>query len=275
MTSVASHRQSFRGSEGTISACAWPNPQARCVVVIAHGYGEHIGRYEHVAQRLIAAGAAVWGPDHRGHGRSDGEPVLVTDFERVVDDLHQVVAMGRQAHPGLPIVLIGHSMGGMIAARYAQRFGGELAGLVLSGPAVGHLQSVEQLLAQPQIPDTPIDPAVLSRDPAVGEAYAKDPLVYHGSFKRPTILAVRTVLAAIEAGPGFGTLPTLWIHGSDDQLVSLAGARAGLAKLRGTDFTERIYEGARHEVFNETNRDQVLNDVCTFIARVTKPRPPS
>jgi alpha-beta hydrolase superfamily lysophospholipase len=248
----------------------WQNPQARHVVVIAHGYGEHIGRYEHVAQRLVVSGASVWGPDHLGHGRSDGERVLVRDFAHVVDDLQHVVSMARETHPGLPVVLIGHSMGGMIAARYAQRYGRELVGLILSGPALGRLDAVEQLLALPQIPDTPIDPAVLSRDPAVGEAYAQDPLVHHGPFKRPTLEAMRSVLTAINASPGFGDLPTLWLHGSDDKLVPVDGVRAGLAQLRGTDFSERIYEGARHEVFNETNQAEVLDEVCGFIDRATR-----
>jgi alpha-beta hydrolase superfamily lysophospholipase len=270
--STAARTQRFHGRTGMISLCTWHNPHPRCLIVISHGYGEHIGRYEHVAQRLVAAGASVWGPDHLGHGQSDGERVLVIDFEHLVDDVQQVVSLARQAHPDLPVVLIGHSMGGMIAARSAQRFGHELAGLVLSGPALGRLDAVEQLLAQPQIPNTPIDPAVLSRDPAVGEAYANDPLVYHGPFKRATVQAMRAVLSAIDAGPGFGALPTLWVHGSDDQLVPLAGTRAGLAKLRGSDFTERIYAGARHEVFNETNRDEVLSEVCSFMSRVASGR---
>jgi len=262
--------ESFQGSEGTISVRVWPNPSARHAVVIAHGYGEHIGRYEHVALRLVARGASVWGPDHLGHGHSDGERVVVRDFEHLVDDLHHVVSMARAAHPMFPIVLIGHSMGGMIAARYAQRFGPELAGLILSGPAIGRVESVEQILALPEIPDVPIDPAVLSRDPAVGEAYANDPLVYHGPFKRATLEAFRATLAAIEAGPGFGALPTLWVHGSDDKLAPVADARTGLAKLRGIDFTARVYEGAQHEVFNETNQAEVLDEICNFIKRVTR-----
>ncbi len=178
--------------------------------------------------------------------------------------------MAQESHHELPVVLIGHSMGGMIAARYAQRHDRGLAGLVLSGPALGRLEAVEQLLALPQIPDVPIDPAVLSRDLAVGEAYASDPLVYHGPFKRQTLEAIRTTLVAIAAGPGFGELPTLWFHGTDDRLVPIESARAGLAKLRGTVFTERTYEGARHEVFNETNQAEVMGSVCDFIDRVTR-----
>jgi len=258
MADVTGRIETFPGSEGTVSVRVWRNPSTRHVVVIAHGYGEHIGRYEHVADRLFRNGATVWGPDHLGHGRSDGERALVRDFEHVVDDLHHVVSMAGAAHPNLPIVLIGHSMGGMIAVRYAQRFGQELAGLVLSGPAIGRLEGIELILA------------VLSRDPTVGEAYARDPLVYHGPFKRPTLEAFRATRAAIEAGPGFGALPTLWVHGSDDKLAPLADVRAGLAKLRGIDFTAHVYEGAEHEVFNETNQTEVLDEVCAFVKRVTR-----
>jgi alpha-beta hydrolase superfamily lysophospholipase len=270
MTQAICRIESFQGSEGKVSLRVWPNPQAHHVVVIAHGYGEHTGRYEHVAQRLVAAGASVWAPDHLGHGRSDGERVLVRDFEHVVDDLQRVVSMARGTHPSLPVVLIGHSMGGLIATRYAQRYGRGLAGLVLSGAAVGRLPGIEPLRSLPQIPDEPIDPDVLSRDPAVGAAYASDPLVYHGSFKRPTLEAMHAALAAIDAGPGFGTLPTLWLHGGDDKLVPVEASRVGFAKLRGTDFTERVYDGARHEVFNETNQAEVLDAVCNFIDRVTR-----
>jgi alpha-beta hydrolase superfamily lysophospholipase len=265
----------IQGSEGQISVRVWPNPTARRLVVIAHGYGEHIARYEHVSAALVARGATVWGPDHLGHGHSAGERVLIRDVEHMVDDLHQVVTMAR-ARANLPVVLIGHSMGGMIATRYAQRHAATLAGLVLSGPAIGGLTLVQQLLATAVIPDTPIDPTVLSRDPAVQRAYADDPLVYHGPFKRPTLEAFRAALAAIDAGPGFGPLPTLWLHGEDDQLVPIAATRAAIAKLRGADFSERVYAGARHEVFNETNRAEVLDEVCAFVDRAAvtgRPRP--
>src|SRR5258705_8666162 len=153
----------------------WSAAQPRSSVLIAHGYGEHAGRYEHVAQRFVDdLGAAVYAPDHRGHGRTDGATGLVEDGEGITADLHDVADTARAEHPGLPIALIGHSMGGLIAARYAQRFGDELSALVLSTPAIGRNEAFDQLLAMDPIPDIPIDPAVLSRDPAVGEAYAAD-----------------------------------------------------------------------------------------------------
>jgi alpha-beta hydrolase superfamily lysophospholipase len=255
------------GTQGRLFVHVWPNPEARYVALIAHGYGEHAGRYGHVADGLVAAGAAVYAPDHHGHGRSDGEQALVEDVDRVVDDLHLVYGQATDAHPGLPVVLIGHSMGGLIAARYAQRFGDGLAALVLSGPAVGGNPDLIALLALDPIPDIPIDPAVLSRDPEVGRAYAEDPLVYHGPFKRTTLEALGAAIALVGAGGTFRSLPTLWIHGEEDALIPLEHTRPAMDVLRGDKLEEKIYLGARHEIFNEINGDEVIGDVVSFIDR--------
>jgi alpha-beta hydrolase superfamily lysophospholipase len=263
-------RTTINGSEGEVSVRVWDNPAASRIVVIAHGYGEHIGRYEHVADALVQRGAVVYGPDHLGHGRSDGEQVVVTDFERVVDDLQRVVELAREQHPGLPVALIGHSMGGLIATRYAQRHGGELAGMVLSGPAVGLAPVIQGWLAEPELPADPIDLAVLSRDPAVGEAYAADPLVWHGGWKRPTLEAFVKADEAIAAGLGFGALPVYYVHGQADELVPLMLAQPVVQRLRGDDFTERVVPEARHEVFNETDRDETIGAVADFVDRVTQ-----
>jgi alpha-beta hydrolase superfamily lysophospholipase len=257
------------GSEGAIDAHVWDNANAERIVVIAHGYGEHMGRYEHVAALLVERGAVVYGPDHLGHGTSEGPRALVTDFERVVDDLHGVMGNVRERQPDLPVVLIGHSMGGLIAIRYAQRHGDGLAGLVLSAPVAGLGAVFREWLAAPELPNDPIDVAVLSRDPAVGEDYANDPLVYHGGWQRPTLEAFATACEAVDAGPGFGDLPTYYVHGEADALVPLVAARPAVERLQGSDFTERIVPGARHEVFNETDKNDTLGLVAAFVERVT------
>ncbi|MEV0622467.1 lysophospholipase [Nonomuraea sp. NPDC050404] len=262
-----SREHTFTGVKGRNTVREWPRDLPRYLALLVHGYGEHIGRYEYVADRLVGHGAAVHGLDHMGHGRSEGDRVLVTDFEDVVTDVHTMAEQAAAGHPGVPVVLIGHSMGGMIAARYAQRYGSELAALVLSGPVIGEWAVVPQLLAFEEPPEVPIDPDTLSRDPSVGAAYADDPLVWHGAFKRPTLEAFATALDTIAKGGTFGALPTLWVHGDDDQLVPLPGSRGGIEAVRGGDLTERIYPGARHEVFNETNKDEVLDDVTSFIDR--------
>jgi alpha-beta hydrolase superfamily lysophospholipase len=135
------------------------------------------------ADFLSGRGAVVVGPDHLGHGRSGGERVLITDYELVADDLHSVITRATERYPGLPLVLVGHSMGGMIGARYAQLHGREPAGLVLSGPVLGSWTAVTDLLELDEIPDDPLDVSTLSRDPGVGEAYNDDELVWHGPFK--------------------------------------------------------------------------------------------
>jgi alpha-beta hydrolase superfamily lysophospholipase len=244
----------------------WSADDPRCIVLIAHGYGEHAGRYEHVAQRLVDdLGAAVYAPDHRGHGRTDGATGLVEDGEAITSDLHDVADAARAEHPSLAVALIGHSMGGLIATRYAQRYGSELAALVISSPAIADNAGFRQLLQMDPIPEIPIDPAVLSRDPAVGEAYAADELVYHGPFQRTTLEQLFAGVDRVASGPSFGDLPTLWIHGSDDQLVPLELTRPAIEHVRGSNFTERIYADGRHESFNEINRDAVLDDVVAFL----------
>lgn len=259
------------GHGGRLVARTWEGDGSPShAVLLAHGYGEHVGRYEHVAGALVANGAVVHAVDHVGHGRSEGERVLIADFDAVVDDLHEVDRRARAEHPDLPVVLVGHSMGGLIAARYAQRYGDSLAALVLSGPLVGRWEAAAALLALPEMPDVPLDSSTLSRDPEVGKAYDSDLLVWHGPFRRTTVEAIERALAAVQEGPSLGSLPLLWAHGADDQLVPLGGTRSGIEHLRGERYVERIYPEARHEIFNEINADEVLSDVTAFIDEVLR-----
>ena len=269
MPCVESLEFSYDGASGRRAARSWSDPGSppTHVVVLSHGYGEHIGRYEHVAEALVANGAVVYAVDHLGHGRSEGERVLLADLEEVVSDLHVLDETARAQHPGLPVALIGHSMGGLIAARYAQRYGDSLAAAVLSGPVIGQTTVAHALLALEAMPEDPLDPSVLSRDPAVGAAYQDDPLVWHGPFKRPTVEAMVRAADAVQSGPSLGPLPLLWIHGVEDQLVAMENSRGGIEHLKGEVVEQHLYAGARHEVFNETNRAEVLADVTDFLNR--------
>jgi alpha-beta hydrolase superfamily lysophospholipase len=261
-----SREWTYDGRHGTLVARTWSGPDRPThVVVLAHGYGEHVGRYERVADALVGNGGVVYAVDHAGHGKSEGERVLVHDFEDVVTDLHTLDETARREHPGLPVVLLGHSMGGLIAARYAQRYPGTLAALILSSPVLGRWDAVSQLLALEEIPDLPLDVTTLSRDATVGEVYAADPLVWHGPFKRTTLEALERGLETITSGPDVGNLPLMWIHGVEDQLVPIEASRAGIAHLRGSRFVERTYPQARHELFNEVNADEVIAEVTAFV----------
>ncbi len=116
--------------------------------------------------------------------------------------------------------------------------------------------------------DQPLDVTALSRDPAVGEAYAVDPLVWHGAWKRPTIAALGHAQEAVDRGPTFAELPLLWIHGTEDPLVPIAFVRPAIERLRGADFTAHEHAGGRHEVFNEIDRERAIDVLCTFVERV-------
>jgi alpha-beta hydrolase superfamily lysophospholipase len=256
---------SITGARGNVCIRRWDTTNPQRIVIMAHGIGEHSGRYEHVAQRLAADGAVVYAPDHHGHGRSDGERGVVSDIEVLVDDLAAVLALAQARHPGLPSAMLGHSLGGIVVTRLVQRGDHGLSALVLSGPAIGGNPAFEGLLAMDPIPDIPIDPAILSRDPEVGEAYASDPLVYHGPLSRATLEAIFAAVGAIADGPGLGTLPTLWIHGEEDGLAPLAATRLAIERIRGDQLEEQIYPGARHEVLNEINREDVLDEVASFL----------
>jgi alpha-beta hydrolase superfamily lysophospholipase len=264
---MAAESFEMEGARGALSVHHWRDGAARYVVLLAHGLGEHARRYDHVAARLVADGGEVYAPDHYGHGGSDGERAVVDDLAAMVEDLRAVAVRVGAKQAAIPMVLVGHSMGAVIAARYAQLHGDELAALVLSGPPLGDNPALAALLDMDPFPDVPIDPAVLSRDPAVGAAYAADPLVYHGPLTLTTLQGIFAGVEAVAQGGELGELPTLWIHGEVDELAPLEPARAAIAHLRGRHFEEKVYPQARHEIFNETNKDEVIEDVLAFIHR--------
>lgn len=260
----------IQGHKGELAVYCWPVKQPRFLALLVHGYGEHLGRYHHVADKLGECGGYVFGPDHTGHGLSQGERALIEDVDAVVDDVHKAVFTLRSQFADLPLVVIGHSMGGMIATRYVQRHPDSISALVLSGPLLGQRTAITDLAALETIPDTPLDTRTLSRDPAVGAAYQADTLVWHGPFKRPTLNALQDALVRINGGANVGALPLLWMHGSDDQLVLLAETQPAIDKLRGSVFDAEIWPGARHEIFNETNKQQVIKRMTDFIRSTLK-----
>lgn len=169
-------------------------------------------------------------------------------------------------------MLIGHSLGGLIATRYALGLGLGLAALVLSGPVVGGNLALAGLLAPDDIPPMPIDPSVRSPDPAVGQAYATDPLVVHGPLPRQLIEESDAVVEVVGQGGNLGTVPAPWRHGSEDQLTLLEPTRQALARISGPALTTRIHLGARHEVIDGTNSDEVLQDLIGFLRVVRSGR---
>ncbi|GAA4482527.1 monoacylglycerol lipase [Rhodococcus olei] len=273
---MAHTQGSFTGNHGTrIDYDIWtPDGDPVAILVLAHGFGEHARRYDHVVERLLQVGLVVYAPDHRGHGRSGGKRVELKEWSDFTDDLHRVFDIARAAHPGLPVYLLGHSMGGAIALDYALDHQSDLAGLILSGPAVdvttgvpGVVVALGKIIGKyvPGLPVQALDANLVSRDPKVVAAYNADPLVHHGKvpagIARGMIVNAETLPARL---PSL-RLPLLLLHGEQDGLANVNGSRM-IASTAGTkDLTYKEYPGLYHEVFNEPEQDQVLGDVVEWL----------
>ena len=250
-----------------------PQGTPRGVVHIAHGMGEHARRYDRVAQALVRAGFAVYADDHRASGRTGAEgPGLGNlgprGMEGALAALHAVTVFAAEQEPGVPVILLGHSWGSMLAQREADRWGTELAGLVLSGST---LMVPEYLQVLGGDPNGPFAPPVtpydwLSRDTAEVQKYIDDPWCgFEVAFEVPLLLELAGAPQP-SVPPG---LPVLVMNGSQDTVGGFSGGGAALAKayegLGLTDVTYLRYEGGRHELFNETNRDEVLADLVAWL----------
>jgi alpha-beta hydrolase superfamily lysophospholipase len=247
----------------------------RAVVVISHGAGEHSGRYERVAVPLAGLGYPVYALDHRGHGRSGGRRALVDRIDNAAADLDVLIDRARGEHPQAPLFLLGHSLGGTIALRYALGHQEKLDGLILSGPVAAiELPPAPLRLAARALSATvpglgvlAVDPAVVSRDPAEVEAYRTDPLVHHGKLPVRTVAEIAAATEAFPEQVGSLTLPLLLVHGSEDRLAPVQGSRMVYERASSQDKTLEIYEGFFHEVLNEPleDRERVLADIVAWL----------
>jgi lysophospholipase len=259
----------------TIFWQTWQPPSPpQAVVVIAHGAGEHSGRYAHVAARLVSEGYAVYALDHQGHGRSEGTRALLTRMHRAVADLDSLISLAAQAQPGADIFLLGHSMGGTISVRYAIEHQDRLRGLILSGPlaaleaAPRPLRLLVRVLSAtaPAVPVLAVDATLVSRDPAVVNAYVTDPLVHHGKLPARTIAEIAGAVESFPAAVESITIPTLIAYGTADRLCPPAGSLMLHRRIGAQDKTLKAYEGLYHEILNEPEQDTVLDDVCGWLA---------
>jgi alpha-beta hydrolase superfamily lysophospholipase len=261
---------------------AWlPSELARAIVVIVHGISEHSARYAHVGTRLAGARFASYAADHRGHGRTDGRRANIERMDLLVDDLGSFVRFAVDRHPGLPVFMVGHSLGGLIALQYATEPVTLLDGLVLSGPAVQVTvgSAVQRRLAgalSALVPDlgvAALDAAEkISRDPEVVRAYQNDPLVYRGKIKARTGAETLATLDALPARLPRLSMPLLLLHGTDDQICAPGGSAMVLDGVSSPDKTLHRYEGLYHEVFNEPEQDRVLTDLVHWIEEHLPPR---
>lgn len=249
----------------------WQNPSIphRSTFVVAHGLGEHSGRYAHLARWFSARGATVYAIDHRGHGLSGGQRGHTDSLETLIADLDLLVTRAR-TETGEPLVLIGHSWGGLIAIAYAMQHPDRIERAVFSAPVLKvkaqvpgwkrALARVAPVVAPRLSFRTGIETAAVSRDPDVVGRYRTDPLVHD----RITPMANRATFDRGEEFIGRAaelTVPFLLLHGGDDRIIDPEGSRRFFARATAPGRALRIYPGLYHEIFNEPEQEQVFRDI--------------
>jgi acylglycerol lipase len=233
-----------------------PSSNQRGILLIAHGFAEHSGRYTNLVDYFVPRGWAVYALDHRGHGKSDGARVQVERFSDYVDDLKIYFDIVRKDNPGKKIFLVGHSMGSAIAILYTSKYQNELAGLVTSG---GGIDKPGNQSSSPQAEGQPLGTSFLSRDPEVIKAYENDPLVYRG----PIPTGLRGMMSEISNAAPIIRIPALIMAGN--AVADGTRSQVLFEALGSKDKTLKLYDGLRHEIFNEPEHIQVISDMAVWL----------
>ncbi len=272
-----------RRSESTITTSdgvslrriTWlPDGEITGLVVLVHGLGEHVGRYDHVAAAFNAEGIALSGADHRGHGRSEGLRGHVDGFGQYTADLHRVVEAFQKEHPGLPTVMFGHSMGGLITLSYnldVEAHG--LVGFVVSNPQLGlafeppKIKALAGRLLSRLLPrlrlDNELNTADLSRIPEEVAKYENDPLVHRWVSTRWFTSANRA-MERVNGNPQGLTAPVMFLLGDSDRICSAVAAR-DFAERVGTNAGVKSWPASYHEPVKDLDRDEYISTLVTWV----------
>ena len=272
--SIRRTEEPLTGSRGNLLfRREWSPPQPDRALLLVHGLADHSGRYDHVGAWFAERGCVVHAYDQQGHGRSTGTPGHLRRFSDLLDDLDVVLRFVQARHPGLPVFLVGHSMGGLVVTAFARERHPKVAGVVTSGAAlrikgisrakIFTTRILSRLLPRLRF-DAQIDAAGLSRDPEVVSGYRKDPLV----FQKMTLSFARELFTAIEGaagGAGDVQLPMLLLHGDADPICPVGASRDFFDRLAVAERRLETYPGLLHEIFNEPERRTVFDDLLGWV----------
>ncbi|MEM7084318.1 MAG: lysophospholipase [Pseudomonadota bacterium] len=282
---MSSHTDTLAGVGGALHYQDWrPDGVVRAVLVIVHGAAEHGGRYAPLAEQAVARGMAVATVDLPGHGQSDGARCSVAHMNVFVDAVQRADATIRQRVKDAmvdsasatqpPYFLLGHSMGGLVAALHLEQSESMYAGAVFSGPALAleppppRLQvAIVNRLAKwlPTLGVVQLDANLVSRDERVVKRYREDPLVYGGKLTASLVAAMFAGMARAQASLPMRRLPILALHGGADGLVPPAASELLVARAGSDDMTRRVYPGLYHEVFNEPEGATIIDEMLDWV----------
>lgn len=255
-----------------------PSGTPKALIFVSHGAGEHCGRYDELAQMLKGLDMLVFAHDHVGHGQSEGERMVVSDFQVFVRDLLQHVDTVQKDYPEVPIFLLGHSMGGAISILAAAERPTHFSGMVLISPLVlanpESASTLKVLAAKllnfvlPNISLGRIDSSVLSRNKSEVDLYNSDPLICHAGVKVCFGIQLLNAVSRVERAMPRLTLPFLLLQGSADRLCDSKGAYLLMESSRSQDKTLKMYEGAYHVLHKELPEvtNSVLHEINTWVS---------
>ena len=272
-------------SEGTFAGvggaeiyyqCWQPAGEPGALVLIAHGAGEHGGRYNLLAEYLVGEGFAVAALDHFGHGRSDGGRCCLESLDDLAANLETFRVRMENAFPGVPMVVFGHSMGGLVACSHQLQHPGSFVACILSGPAIMSnleppwyqmwLIRVLSILA-PNLGVLQLDASGVSRLPEEVERYVNDPLVHTGKMSARMIAEIFRVMQVVQTRATEIRLPLLIMHGGADAMAAPEGSEF-LYRHAGSARKElKIYPGAFHELINEPERPEVFREIADWVRK--------
>jgi acylglycerol lipase len=254
-----------------------PDTAPRAVVVICHGFNSHSGQYRWVAERLVAQGFAVYAPDLRGRGRSDGERFYVEDIAHYVADLGGAIAIAKSRHPGLQAFLLGHSAGGVTSATYVLDNQAELDGFICESfafqvPAPGFLISALRGLSHiaPHLGVLKLKNEDFSRDPAAVAALNADPYITDETQPAATVAALARADERLHDAFPTVTLPLLILHGSADKATVCKGSEFFHETAGSADKTLKIYQGHYHDLLADLGKESVLGDIIAWLEARTR-----
>jgi alpha-beta hydrolase superfamily lysophospholipase len=266
--------ETFEGAGGLrIFVRSWrPAGTPRAVVAISHGFNSHSGQYFWVAEQLVARGFAVYALDYRGRGRSDGERFYVQHVGEYEGDLAQLIALAKSREPGLPVYLLGHSAGGVIACIYTLDHQAELAGLIcesfafqVPAPdfALAVIKGVSHLAPHAHV--LKLKNEDFSRDAAVVKSMDDDPLIANEVQPTSTVAALVRADERLKAEFPKITLPVLIIHGTEDKATKPSGSQLFHDTARSSDKTLTLYDGHFHDLLNDIGKEDVMDDIIDWI----------
>jgi acylglycerol lipase len=267
--------EAIRVSDGLqLYTQTWLPDNPKAVVILSHGYAEHSSRYHHFASYLVENGFAVYALDHRGHGRSEGERANVKVFDEYVNDLSRFVNTVRENHPNLKRFLLGHSMGGTIAAQLAIKQPNQVDALLLSSPYLinavsvpAPLMAVSGIVSRvlPGLPTIKLDSKDISRDPAVVKSYDTDPLNYRGGTKARFGTELLGAGNYVFSHASTIKLPILIMVGTGDRIASAGGGKKLYSLVGSSDKTLNTYDSYYHEILNDVGKEKVYEDILAWL----------